>query len=186
MSTEGGAAAAGRPTPLVETRTITAFDGSPVDGYTLLLLSALFFTRFVREAFIFRSSSYLVFRSTALALCAFTLLSSARGLVPGLCATLAAAEARAEKVEAHACCQVRGAQASPSGASPRVAASENKNPDCALCYLAKGMLKAEPSVAPPRVNVCALPAPPARLCTLFQVRVGNCSRPRDPPHGELA
>lgn len=165
---------------------MTAFDGPRIDGYTLLLLSALFFTRFVREAVITRSSSYWLFRSTALALCAFTLLSSARGLVPGLCATLAAAEARAEKVQAHSCCQVRSAQVSPSSATPRVAASENKHPDCALCYLAKGMLKAEPSVAPPRVNLSALPVAPDRLCTLFHVRVGNCSRPRDPPHRELA
>jgi hypothetical protein len=121
-------------------------------------------------------------RYTALALCAFTLLSSARALIPGLCATLAAQQAGAEKHEQHSCCHVGAPQSSQRGALANLTKRAPDQPDCAFCHLAKGMLKTEARVAPPRVNLRALPAKPDGLFTCFYATPVGPSRPRDPPH----
>ena len=122
------------------------------------------------------------FRMLALALAAYSLLASARELVPGLCATLASLQdgAAACHTAVPSCC-AGSLESSSDFDVPSIHTKGAEHPQCAFCTLVKGLIKAEAAVAIP-----ANPASPEALSSQsciapITARVCAESRPRDPP-----
>lgn len=122
------------------------------------------------------------FRLFALTLAAYSLLATARELVPGLCATLASLQddAAACSLATRSCCASESAPSSNSE-SPSIHAKGAKHPQCAFCSLVKGLIKAEAAAAIPANSASpeALDLLPVSLP--ITARVCAESRPRDPP-----
>lgn len=119
-------------------------------------------------------------RAVSIVLVLFSLLSSGRALVPGMCATLAAMQdAQRGTCTTATCCSVE-----MSGSSQQDYASlrqEKRRVKCAFCHLATGIIQHEASVvldaprsAPTQATLEPLERPD--LTALW-----NYSRPRDPP-----
>ncbi len=122
------------------------------------------------------------FRVTAVVMLAFCLLSHGRALVPGMCATLAAAK---DGARADTCCSDVCALSETSRTATAVEATRDKHPDCAFCNLAKGIIQVQAYV------YCEHPAPVVERAALEPAeRIVNteprlASRPRDPPSMHL-
>ncbi len=90
-----------------------------------------------------RSRRSVSLRPVSLFLVAFLLLASARALVPGMCATLAAVDSKPEA----ACCAHRTA-----ADGPVVAPVQDTHPACAFCALAKGNVTPGSAASAPGVS----------------------------------
>jgi len=127
-----------------------------------------------------RSRQTAWFRGIAAILLAFSLLSNARALVPGMCATLAAARDGAPQ---ESCCSsaCRMPGASETDAPREIASTRDKHPACAFCHLAKGFLQAQGYVYcdEPATVAVGLAQHPAGQPISAEARFYG--RPRDPP-----
>ncbi|NUM55607.1 MAG: hypothetical protein HUU46_18330 [Candidatus Hydrogenedentes bacterium] len=122
------------------------------------------------------------YRVLALALAAYSLLASARELVPGLCATLAAVQDAdaACRFVSHACCAETQSPSRP-GDVTSIHAKGAAHPKCAFCALAKGLLKTETAVDAPANPLSFVASSPRAATDPSLDRVCAESRPRDPP-----
>lgn len=83
----------------------------------------------------------------------FLILAACRALVPGLCATQAAAlDNAARNAKLHPCCQVR-TQAAAHDDRPSASSRGAEHAECGFCHLVHGMLEALDSccIVPPLV-----------------------------------
>lgn len=119
-------------------------------------------------------------------LAAYSLLASARELVPGLCATLAAVQVGAKQCDAvtHSCCAE--APRSPRNTDEASIQSQSAHPHCAFCTLAKGLIKTEAAVATPENPASPEATTPQAVEQPVSIPVCAESRPRDPPAHSLA
>jgi len=126
------------------------------------------------------------FRVLALSLAAYSLLASARELVPGLCATLASLQdgAAACHPSARSCC-AGASEFSSTSDGPSVHAKGAEHPKCAFCTLVKGLITAEAAVAIPANPASPEALAPQPVVRLITARVCAESRPRDPPSSFL-
>ncbi len=74
-----------------------------------------------------------IFRGVALALLAFYGIATGRSLIPGLCASLAAAEGRANAESTHSCCNSVPLSSKTISVAPETYAT------CALCNLTESV-----------------------------------------------
>ncbi len=126
------------------------------------------------------------FRVLALSLAAYSLIASARELVPGLCATLASLQDGAADCHPSArfCC-AGASESSSTSDGPSVHAKGAEHPKCAFCTLVKGLIKAEAAVAIPANPASPEALAPQPVVRLITARVCAESRPRDPPSSFL-
>jgi hypothetical protein len=124
------------------------------------------------------------FRLLALMLAAYSLLASARELVPGLCATLAAVKEGAPACDpvTRSCCS---GPESDSG-DTRIHSEGRPHAPCAFCNLAKGLIKSEAAAAAPCNPARPEVAHARPIVFLASARLCAESRPRDPPSRILA
>ena len=124
------------------------------------------------------------FRILALALVAYSLLASARELVPGLCATLAAVQQGAPACDpaTRSCC---GGAETESG-DTRIHSEGKPHAPCAFCNLVKGLITSEAAATAPCNPACPEATCPRLAILRASARLCAESRPRDPPSAILA
>ena len=99
------------------------------------------------------------FKATHALVVCLLVLASVRSLVPGLCATLAAAKERAAQAEVPPCCAERLA-AEAAAPAYRAPAVPHASAPCAFCYLVLGLGHASPAapvILPAEAIAPALP-----------------------------
>ncbi|MDZ4859175.1 MAG: hypothetical protein SGI88_09320 [Candidatus Hydrogenedentes bacterium] len=119
------------------------------------------------------------FRIIALAMLAFCVLSNARGLVPGMCATLAAA--KSGEAQASCCATQCSPQAKETGADREMRPNGDKHPACAFCHLVKGFIDVQSYVYCDHPASVAELSNPGSVEEFLSTESRHSARPRDPP-----
>ena len=110
---------------------------------------------------------------------AFYALAVCRGLIPGLCATQNALDARLHQA-ADGCCP---SAVSPAGAYDALVADTDPHPDCAFCSLITTTVRsAEAPAPPPHAPVASTACAPAHDAPSLAATWDPVLRRGPPPH----
>ncbi|MCC6797201.1 MAG: hypothetical protein IT366_18940 [Candidatus Hydrogenedentes bacterium] len=124
------------------------------------------------------ASHHLHIRALAVLMVLFSVLSSGRTLVPGLCATLNALKDGAPR---ESCCTTSCPTSDAKSAAEENLRSEKERPDCAFCKFAHALVKVQAfSFLDSPMQVVAqatVPFVDAAACAVPR----QAARPRDPP-----
>ena len=124
------------------------------------------------------ASHHLHIRALAALMALFSVLSSGRTLVPGLCATLNALNDGAPR---ESCCTTACSTSDAKSAAEENLRSGKEQPDCAFCKFAHALVEVQAfsylDSPVPAIAQATVPFADAAVCAVPR----QAARPRDPP-----